>query len=258
MIGRATMLGLLLALAGGCATARPAPVDAAAPGFRADASDPRALAIADAVMERMGGRAAWDATRYLSWTFFGGRSHVWDRRTNRIRVAGTRRDDGAPYVVLMDLDDGTGRAWVGGAEVVDPAERRAMLEGARRAWVNDSYWLLMPYKLEDPGVRLRYLGVREMLDGRPADVLELTFDHVGLTPENMYHVYVGRESGLVEQWDFYRDASDDEPSFRLPWRGWTRHGSILLSGDRGEREITNIAVHDTLPDRVFETPEGDG
>ncbi|MEZ5331564.1 MAG: hypothetical protein R2991_05830 [Thermoanaerobaculia bacterium] len=51
----------------------------------------------------------------------------------------------------------------------------------------------MPYKLEDPGVTLHYLGERPMLDGRPAEVLELTFEGVGRTPQNKYHVYVAEE-----------------------------------------------------------------
>ncbi|MEJ2086172.1 MAG: hypothetical protein P8Y44_10915, partial [Acidobacteriota bacterium] len=47
-----------------------------APGFNAEASDDEAIVIADQVMEALGGRKAWDDTRYLTWNFFGRRRHV--------------------------------------------------------------------------------------------------------------------------------------------------------------------------------------
>ena len=46
-----------------------------------------------------------------------------------------------------------------------------MLDDAHGAWINDSYWLVMPYKLLDPGVRLRHLGERTTSEGETADVL---------------------------------------------------------------------------------------
>ena len=41
----------------------------------------------------------------------------------------------------------------------------------------------------------------------------------------------------------------------MPWHDWEPHGAILLSGDRGERQITEIRVFDTLPDGVFTSPD---
>ena len=60
----------------------------AAPGFNAEGSDQKAITIEDSVMETMGGRQAWDNTRYLTWRFFGRRRHVWDKYTGDIRVEG--------------------------------------------------------------------------------------------------------------------------------------------------------------------------
>jgi hypothetical protein len=233
-------------------TAGPNP---AAPGFDAAGSDPRAVTLADDVMQRMGGRRAWDDTRYIAFCFFGGRRHVWDRHTGDIRVEGKDRDSGASYVVLMNLHSGEGRAWLDGDLVTDQTQHDAMLEGAVGAWINDAYWLVMPYKLKDTGVTLRALGARPMKDGRMADVVSLTFADVGVTPENMYHVYVAQDSGLVEQWDFYARADDGEPRFQIPWHGWTRYGKIMLSGDRGDgRRLTEIGVYERLPAGVLRDP----
>ena len=44
-------------------------------------SDEKAVAVADEVMEALGGQSAWDNTRCLTWSFFGRRTHVWDKFT---------------------------------------------------------------------------------------------------------------------------------------------------------------------------------
>lgn len=218
-----------------------------AEGFNAEGSDARAIELADAVMEAMGGRDAWDATRYLSWNFFGMRTHLWDKWTGDLRY------EQGDSLVLMNINSREGRAFKGGVELAGEDLAKA-LDGGYRAWVNDSYWLLMPYKLKDSGVTLRYVGEQAMEDGRTADVLQLTFEDVGVTPENKYHVFVAKDTGLVEQWAFFRSASDEEPGFKTPWAKWTRHGEVLLSGDRGQRQLSDIAVYESVDRSVFEDP----
>jgi hypothetical protein len=219
-----------------------------AEGFDAAGSDARAIEVADQVMESMGGRAAWDATRYLSWNFFGMRNHVWDRWTGDVRY------QVGDTLVLANMQTKEGRAFRDGAEVEDAEERAKLLDQTYKAWINDSYWLLMPYKLKDSGVTLKYKGEGSMADGRAADVLQLTFAGVGVTPENKYDVFVSKDQGLVEQWSFYNRFDDAEPRFTTPWANWTRHGKVLLSGDRGERQLSDIRVYDALPRTVFESP----
>lgn len=242
MLGMA--LGLMVASQLGAQDENPA-----MPGFDAAGSDPRAIDIADDVMEALGGRDAWDDTRYLTWKFFGRRTHVWNKQSGDLRY----ENDGT--VVLMNLNTKTGRVWKDGQEVTDPAARKQAIHDAESAWINDSYWMFMPYKLKDTGVTLKYLGKGTTEAGETADVLELTFEDVGRTPENKYHVYVDEESRLVTQWDYYENASDPEPRFQIPWKDWTRHGEILLSASRGERGHENVAVLEDVPDAVFESPE---
>ena len=219
------------------------------------AADAKSAEIAEAVMERMGGLEAWEATRFISWNFFGSRRHLWDKHTGDIRVEGVDRGSQEPYLILMNLNTKRGHAWSGGEEVTEPEELARLLELGESAWINDSYWLLMPYKLRDPGVTLKHIGSGEMVDGRAAEVLELTFEEVGRTPENKYRVYVAADSGLVEQWDFYPQAADEAPRFQIPWHDWRPHGEILLSADRGERGHTDVAVLETVPDGVFTSPQ---
>ena len=229
-----------------------------AQGFDAVGSDVRAIELADATMAAMGGREAWDRTRFVTWNFFGRRFHVWDRWTGEIRVESPSLSAEESVVVTVNLETREGRAWVGGAPVTDAEMIEEHLERAYEAWINDSYWVFMPYKLKDTGVTLKYAGEKEMLDGRAAEVVELTFKDVGVTPENRYLVYVAKDSGLVEQWDFYGNTAETEPRFQTPWHEWKPYGEILLSGDRGERGITEIAVYDELPRTVFDSPEPTG
>ena len=246
---RSTSLPVMFLLVGlaaaGVAVAQDNPP---ADGFNVASSDARAIELADSVMAAMGGRKAWDATRYLSWNFFGMRTHLWDKWTGDLRY------EQGDSLVLMNINSREGRAFKGGAEL-EGEELAKALEGGYRAWVNDSYWLLMPYKLKDSGVTLRYVGEQAMDDGRAADVLQLTFEDVGVTPENKYHVFVAKDSGLVEQWAFFRSASDEAPGFKTPWAKWTRHGNVLLSGDRGQRQLSDITVYENIDRSAFDNPE---
>ena len=248
------LLSLLL-----LATSATSPVEAeeanpAAVDFDHEASDPKAIAIADRVMQAMGGRAAWDATHHLRWRFFGRRLHVWDKYTGDIRIEWQDRDSGEPYVILMNISTKQGRAWTAGSEITDSNDLSAMLDRGESMWINDSYWMFMPYKLKDSGVTLKYVGESPLPDGREADVLELTFHNVGRTPENKYHVSVSQERHLVEQWSFFGNADDPEPRFTNPWGNWQRYGAILLSDNRGDSGHSDLAVFETLPSDVYSSP----
>lgn len=54
----------------------------------------------------------------------------------------------------------------------NPDTLAADLQAAYRAWINDSYWFVMPYKLKDSGVTLRYRGQNMTVGGLLAHLLE--------------------------------------------------------------------------------------
>ena len=218
-------------------------------GFDLEGSDPRAIEIADEVMDAMGGRTNWDNTRYLSWSFFGD-DQVWDKWTGRFRW----QEDS--LVVLMNINTQEGTAYAAGEPIENNDE---MVARAYRNWANSGYWLLMPYKLKDSGVTLGYSGEGTTEDGRDAHILTLHFTQVGHTPDNRYDVYVDMETRLVTQWSYYANAEDESPGFTRPWENWTQYGNIMLSDGRGMRgdvpfTLPNIGVFEELPDHVFEDP----
>jgi hypothetical protein len=246
-----------------------APSFPAAPSFPSaasmpSASDARATAIADRVMDALGGKEAWDATRFLRFTFgserdgkFMGRTHNWDKWTGRYRVEGDTRD-GLRFVILMNLNTREGSAWLAGRQM-EGAELKAQLERGYGMWVNDTYWLLMPYKMRDPGVILSYAG-EETDGGAMYDKVKLTFENVGLTPRDAYWVWVNRDTGLVDRWDYVLKGENVPPT-TWRWSSWKKYGGIMLSGERTNAAdghkimLPDIAVLEGVPDPVFTSPD---
>ena len=95
--------------------------------------------------------------------------------------------------------------------LADPAQD-ADAKAAYARWVNDSYWLLAPLKLRERGVKLAAEGTKEM-DGAKREVLQLSFDQVGLTPNDHYLLYIDPATKRVASWDY------------MPKPGVTSHGT---------------------------------
>lgn len=219
-----------------------------AEGFDLAHSDPAAVELADSVMAAMGGRKNWDKTRFISWNFFGRRNLVWDKNEGRVRIESL--PDSTVYLVNINTLEGS--VQVRGEEITEPDSLQKMLERGRSIWINDSYWLTMPFKLKDSGVRLKYLGEDTTTTGLKCNVLEVTFKNVGDTPDNKYRVYVDLKDNLVKQWAYYKEASQDSASQIWPWDNYKSYGDILLSADRSDNKGPgNVRVDKKLPDAIF-------
>jgi len=245
MFRRATVAGSLL-----IATLALAPHVASA--------EPTAQSVADATLKAMGGKQAWDNTHYLHWTFAGRRAHWWDKWTGRHRVEGDTKE-GKHYVILENINTKEGTAWLDGQKL-EGDKAKEMLENGYGAWVNDTYWLIMPYKLQDPGVNLTYAG-EETIDGKVYDKLGLTFGKVGLTPGDHYTAYFNRDTHLMDRWAFVLESmkKEDPPSV-WKWEGWQKYGNIMLAphrnhvGDDKKLELGDISAPAQLADAVFTSP----
>ncbi|WP_198664775.1 hypothetical protein [Lewinella sp. IMCC34191] len=223
----------------------------AAEGFDEAGSDPEAIAIADSIVKYHGGRKAYDDVRYLSWNFFGARSLVWDKEEDRVRIEAPR--DSMVYLLDFSDDDLTGAVSKNGEEMTEPDSIDLYLQDAYSMWINDSYWLVQPFKLKDSGVTLTYEGEGDdPQKQRPSDILKLTFKEVGDTPGNMYKLYVDQDNYRINTWQFFRTAEDAEPSISTPFDGYQDYAGIMLSGDRGGRfQLSDISVTNEMDDSVF-------
>lgn len=221
-----------------------------AEGFNIEGSAPIAVVLADQVMQAMGGRKKWDDTNVLYWNFFGFRTLLWDKKNNRVRIDIPSKNT----TMALDMGDMSGNVWKDGVAMTNEDSVAKYLDDAKKIWINDSYWLVMPFKLKDSGVTLSYVGEDSTQAGARADVVRMTFDNVGVTPDNAYNVWVNIDSKLVEQWAYYRDADQEEPNFVLPWTDYKNYDGLLLSGERGDRDITDIKVLKKAPKGAFDSP----
>lgn len=225
--------------------------------------DPEVTRIHTRMIDAMAPDDGWDRTRYLEFDWGvnreGGavfRSHRWDRYEGLARFEAPSEEGTVVAIFPTDAPE-EGDVWVDG-EHLEGEAARDRLQSAYRAHVNDSYWLLMPYKWSDPGVSTRYVGTETDDDGREWEVVELTFEQeTGLTPQNMYRAFINPETGLMERWHYFSNAEAD-PS-PTDWTQWTRVGPISLARDResgGEVGIffSQLDARTDVPEGAFDPP----
>ena len=198
---------------------------------------PTADSVARRAIDVLAG-PAWDQARYLAFTFNVERDgkiaasfpQRYDRFTGEYRVSGKNRE-GQDIEVIMNVNTKQGRAWRNGEEVTDAAELVNTF-GYRR-FINDTFWLLMGFKSFDPGVNRAYEGEKTDACGRTYDVVRFSFENVGLTPGDVYWMWVNRDTGLVDQWHMKLQGTkpEDAPSVVL-FRDYRRIGGLLLSTRR--------------------------
>lgn len=222
--------------------------------------DPKALAITDAMHQAMGGLDSWNNTRYVRFKFRVGqagewrtsRSHLWDKWEGRYRFESTD-NEGVKSVVLFNINTKEGKVYVNGKELAKE-EAAQRLERAYGAFVNDTYWLAMPWKWRDPGVNLKYVG-EETYDGVACDIVELSFQNVGLTPGDVYRAFVSKTSHLMVHWE-YKLQSDQEGSW--DWKYIDTNGLKLaathMQPDGREIEMGGPVASKSVDESLFSDP----
>jgi hypothetical protein len=230
--------------------------------------DPKADAIGKELIAAMGGQSAWEKARQIRFDFvvvkegkpIADFAHAWDRYTGDYRVSGTDKT-GAPYVAYFNVNTKDGVVLVNGvaAEGDDKAKR---LEAAYGRFINDTYWLLAPWKIFDPGVHLAYDGEKPCPSGGTCDVLKLTFDNVGLTPKDMYWLWVARDGPdgrRMVQWQYVLGGASEPPT-TVAWKDWQKRGDMMLSldkpmsGEPFEIRFENVSVSPARDEALFKPP----
>jgi hypothetical protein len=230
-----------------CAPAYRDDINTPEEGFDLAGSDPAAVELADSIMSAMGGRTNWDNTRFLSWSFSGRRKLVWDKHNGRVRIESPEEET----IYLINVNTMQGRVQIKGREILGDSTQ-ALLQRARSIWINDSYWLIMPFKLKASGVTLRYLGEDTLMNGGTCNVMDLTFSDPENLPNSKYRIFVDLKDNLVKQWSYYKRADQDSATFIRPWDNYKKYGDILLSADRSDSSgPKEVRVDTELSDKVF-------
>jgi len=229
-------------------------------------SDPRAMEIAEKIVVALGGAENFKAVRYLSFHFVVERDsertsdwrHDWDRFTGDYRLEG-KNNKGEELLMTFNVNTKQGEAFNNG-RIVQGEELATLLDFAYGRYINDTYWLLMPYKLRDPGVILSFDG-EETVNDQVFEIIKLTFTpSAGLTPQNVYRVFVDPATSRIHRWEYFQEeGSEARPASWLHWRSFD--GVTLATERRMQTSNTrllfeNIIVSKDVPPGLFRAPKG--
>jgi hypothetical protein len=219
--------------------------------------DEKADKVAHLMMDAMGGEEAWKKAHFVRFDFrviAGGntivsRSHMWDKMTGRYRLE-DKTKDGKPRTALFNVKTQKGDVYVSGKKLEGKAAEDAV-KAAYAIFVNDEYWLAMPWKWFDPGVNLKYAG-----DNGKDDIIQLSFDHVGLTPGDRYQVFVSRRTRLMEHWSYVlQNGIKGQWDWFYTTTGGVKLASNHTSEDGKQINMGAVQVTDKADDSMFTNSE---
>ena len=192
--------------------------------------------------------------------------HLWNRQTGEYRIEWSTGPDSS-YVALVNArkvqgDRLAGTVYLNGEKLTGSADTTARTTAYAR-FVNDTYWLLSPLKVFDPGVNRSYLSDSSTAEH---DVLHLTFNDVGRTPGDEYWLYVSKETGQLERWAYHLQGMPEKASPQsYVWTGYREltapNGTVRLAERKeavgADRALltNNLALPSTPPDGAFSAPE---
>lgn len=189
--------------------------------------DPQAVALAQKTIQAMGGMDAWKQVPAIRFNFQvesegnppRAVKHLWDHKNPRDHVEGKTKD-GKSQVAWIDLRTKQGEAWIDNKKLQGEELKKA-LEWANSRWINDTYWLIMPFKTLDSGVTMTKEPDK---DGH--EILHLSFSKVGETPGDQYWAFINKQSGLMDRWQYtLQDGSKGDWN----WVDWQEFGKVKLS-----------------------------
>lgn len=166
--------------------------------------------------------------------------HLWDRSTGEYRVEWATGPD-SNYVALVNVRNvenqrPEGTVYLNGTELTGSAAQSAR-EQAYGRFINDTYWLLAPLKVYDPGVNRQYAADSSTAEH---EGLRLTFGEVGLTPGDTYWLYVSNETGRLDRWSMHLQGMDaDEAPRSYTWTDY-----VTLEAPAGD--VTLATRHEAM------------
>lgn len=140
-------------------------------GIESDKADSLALKMLVALNNE-----AYKETRFLEWSFANGKHHYrWDKQANTVNVAWS------DYIVHLDLNESKKSSVLKAKVSISGAEKQKLLKKATTFFNNDSFWLVAPFKIFDPGTERSIVTLE---DG--TEVLLVTYTSGGDTPGDSY------------------------------------------------------------------------
>ena len=156
---------------------------------------------------------AYINTRYIDWSFKGKRFYKWDKKRHIIDV---KWNDARVLLHPNELTKST--VYLNDKEV---SFNDNLVKRALRFFNNDSFWLVAPHKLFEPGI---YRSIR-MIDGKEA--LHVKYSKGGTTPGDSY-LWILDENYLPTSYQMYLQKMK-KIGTSVTWEDWTltESGTLL-------------------------------
>lgn len=199
-------------------------------------SDPAAVQLADSIMAAVGGMEAWNATRFISWTFQNW-NFFWDKKLNLIRA------ESNASVFLFDVS-GTGKGKVNGEQVQGSDLENSILN-LRRLFGESKQILMMPFLLKEGSNRLTYEGeVTSEQTGLKRNILRVNFDTLHNLQVKECQLLVDLKDNLIRE---CLCVYAGDSTALIPLGNYTAYGKVRLS----DSHSGNIKVEENLPADFF-------
>lgn len=156
---------------------------------------------------------AFKSTRYIDWSFKEKRFYKWDKIQHIVEV---KWNDAKVLLHPNDLTKST--VYLNDKEV---SYNDNLVKRAIRFFNNDSFWLVAPHKLFEPGI---YRSIR-IVDGKEA--LHVKYSRGGTTPGDSY-VWILDENYLPTHYQMYLKKMK-KLGTTVTWEDWTltESGTLL-------------------------------
>nr|WP_222942467.1 hypothetical protein [Arenibacter arenosicollis] len=140
-------------------------------GVNSDKAHILALKMLDALNDD-----AYKETRFLEWSFANGKhQYRWDKEANTVYVTWSN------YQVHLDLNESTKSSVSKDKISISGAEKQRLIKKAISFFNNDSFWLVAPFKIFDPGTERSIVLLEDGTQG-----LLVTYTSGGSTPGDSY------------------------------------------------------------------------
>lgn len=114
-------------------------------------------------------------TDYIQWTFRNKNHYLWNKKNGTVKVKWDK------YVANLDLQNNKNSTVSQNGTLISNPEKDTLLEKALSNFNNDSFWIVAPHKLFDPGTTRKLVALENDSKG-----LLVTYSAGGTTPGDSY------------------------------------------------------------------------
>lgn len=171
--------------------------------------------LAQTIMDNLN-KDAFDSIPYLQWEFFRpGQKYFWDKKNNNAII------EWGDNKVIFDLDTYEADCFINN-QPAPTDDIEGLKSKAWSNWCNDSFWMIAPYKLFDPGTKREIVDLEDGNKG-----LKVTYGTGGVTPGDVY-LWELDKNNRPTGWKMWTSIIPVKGLY-TSWEGWEDHMGAILS-----------------------------